>query len=163
MAVNDIMISVFLSVAETKSFTKTANAMYLTQQAVSKNIARYEAHLGFKLFDRTTRIVTLTDAGNAIYEFLRDSMGNYHKLIDQIKHHAYVIPTDVSKTTEESEELSRIMNEVYSYTNEMTLRFITGSDDIESGWNQYVETLNSLGIEEAAQIYSDCYVRYLER
>lgn len=88
MAVNDIMISVFLSVAETKSFTKTANAMYLTQQAVSKNIARYEAHLGFKLFDRTTRMVVLTDAGNELYEFLRDSMGAYHRVIDHIKNQA---------------------------------------------------------------------------
>lgn len=88
MAVNDIMISVFLSVAETKSFTKTANAMYLTQQAVSKNIARYEEHLGFKLFDRTTRMVVLTDAGNELYEFLRDSVGAYHKVIHHIKNQA---------------------------------------------------------------------------
>ena len=122
--------------------------------------------------DRDTSIVmyTMSEMGDhfvsdprRIYQYYADGVLDIKMLWTEGDDNAYVIPTDVSKTTEESEELSRIMNEVYSYTNEMTLRFITGSDDIESGWNQYVETLNSLGIEEAAQIYSDCYVRYLER
>lgn len=88
MAVNDTMVSVFLSVAETGNFTKTANAMYLTQQAVSKNIARLEDHVGAKLFERTTRTVVLTSAGKILYEFLRDAVGAYRRVIGQIKNQA---------------------------------------------------------------------------
>lgn len=122
--------------------------------------------------DKDTSIVmyTMSEMGDhftsdprRIYQYYADGVLDIKMLWTEGDDNAYVIPSDISITSEESEILSTVMNEVYSYTNEMTLRFITGADDIEGSWDEYVETLDSLGIDDAAEIYSDCYTRYLER
>ncbi|WP_034945898.1 LysR substrate-binding domain-containing protein [Erwinia oleae] len=61
-------ISPFVATAEHGSFTAAAAYLHLTPSAVSKSIARLEARLGSLLFERTTRSLTLTDAGQAFYE-----------------------------------------------------------------------------------------------
>jgi len=55
----------FASVAKTRSFTKAAELMGLTQPAVSGIIAKLEAQLGFPLFVRGARRVELTAKGEA--------------------------------------------------------------------------------------------------
>jgi DNA-binding transcriptional LysR family regulator len=56
-------IELFCKAAELGSFTRTAEALGLTQGAVSRSIARLEARLGVQLFRRTTRSIALTDDG----------------------------------------------------------------------------------------------------
>ena len=48
--INETAIKCFLSLTNTLSFTETAKEMYMTQQSVSKYIARLEEELGFRLF-----------------------------------------------------------------------------------------------------------------
>lgn len=60
---NETNLECFLTLAETLSFTETARRMYLTQQAVSKNILNLESDIGFPLFVRTGSGVTLTREG----------------------------------------------------------------------------------------------------
>lgn len=59
---------VFLSLADTLSFRRTAEQVHLSQPAVSGLIARLEDSLGVRLFDRTTRSVQLTAAGQVLLE-----------------------------------------------------------------------------------------------
>jgi len=59
----------FLSLAETLNFTRTAKELYMSQQAVSQHISRLEEDLGFPLFSRTRRSVSLTKGGKQMYEF----------------------------------------------------------------------------------------------
>ncbi|MGY2290949.1 LysR family transcriptional regulator [Pseudomonas sp. SDO528_S397] len=61
-------ISVLSAVVDSGSFVKAAEALDMTQSGVSRAIARLEAQLGIRLFDRTTRSVTLTDEGRRLYE-----------------------------------------------------------------------------------------------
>lgn len=61
----------FVAVAETGSFTKGAERCHVTQPALSGSIARLEEDLGAKLFFRTKRTVSLTDAGQKL---LTDSL-----------------------------------------------------------------------------------------
>jgi DNA-binding transcriptional LysR family regulator len=49
------------------SFVRAAEALELTPSGVSRAIARLEKRLGIRLFDRTTRTVTLTDEGRRFY------------------------------------------------------------------------------------------------
>ncbi len=56
-------IEVFLMLAETLSFRRTAERMHLSQPAVTALVTRLEAALEVKLFDRTTRQVQLTGPG----------------------------------------------------------------------------------------------------
>ena len=60
-------ISEFVSAAELESFTSAANQLSTSVAQVSRRIARLEAHLGVKLFVRTTRRVALTEAGQVYY------------------------------------------------------------------------------------------------
>jgi len=58
----------FLEVSEEGSFSRAADALGLTPSAVSKQIRALEDRLGVRLFHRTTRRVSLTDAGRAFRE-----------------------------------------------------------------------------------------------
>ena len=55
----------FVEVAKTASFSHAAEALHLTQPAISKRIARLEEQLDTRLFDRIGRHVHLTEAGEA--------------------------------------------------------------------------------------------------
>ena len=57
----------FLAVAEKQSFTAAADTLYISQSALSQQIRQLEHQLGFQLFDRSTRQVTLTEAGRSFY------------------------------------------------------------------------------------------------
>ncbi len=57
----------FISVADNKSFSKAAEALHLTQPAVSKRIATLEQTLDSHLFDRMGKYVQLTEAGNILF------------------------------------------------------------------------------------------------
>ena len=59
-------LEVFAAVARAGSFTRAAGELHLVQSAVSATIAALEADLGERLFDRTTRRVRLTAAGQAL-------------------------------------------------------------------------------------------------
>ncbi|SEB19015.1 DNA-binding transcriptional regulator, LysR family [Paraburkholderia sartisoli] len=63
------LVESFLLSAEHGSFSVAARRLGLTPAAVSKNIARLEATLGLRLFQRSTRSLTLTTAGE---QFLRE-------------------------------------------------------------------------------------------
>ncbi|MCU6762736.1 HTH-type transcriptional activator CmpR [uncultured Roseburia sp.] len=67
-AVTVQQIQIFLQLARTKNFTRTADSLNMTQPGVSKSIASLEAALGFSLFERTSRKVALTPEGRILYE-----------------------------------------------------------------------------------------------
>ncbi|RCX32185.1 LysR family transcriptional regulator [Thioalbus denitrificans] len=59
-------LEAFLAVARAESFSRAAEALHLTQPAVSKRIAGLESALEVRLFDRVGRVVSLTEAGRAL-------------------------------------------------------------------------------------------------
>jgi DNA-binding transcriptional LysR family regulator len=61
-------LQAFLAVAETGSFSRAAERIYLTQPAISKRIATLERRFDAQLFDRIGRRVQLTEAGRALFE-----------------------------------------------------------------------------------------------
>lgn len=61
-------MQVFLSVAETLSFSHSAKQLNMTQPGISKSIVSLESLLGFSLFERTSRKVSLTEEGTLLYQ-----------------------------------------------------------------------------------------------
>ena len=61
-------IEVFCQVAEQRSFSKAANAVFLSQPTVSEHMAALERTVGNRLFDRVRGAVSLTRAGQVFYE-----------------------------------------------------------------------------------------------
>ena len=66
--------SIFVRVAQTGGFTRAAEAMNLPTSSISRSVARLEEELGVTLLERTTRKVSLTDAGRAFFERARDAL-----------------------------------------------------------------------------------------
>ena len=58
----------FIEVARHKSFTKAALALHVTQPTLSKMVKNLEDEMDVVLFDRSARQITLTDAGEVVYE-----------------------------------------------------------------------------------------------
>ena len=57
----------FVSIVDCNSFTEAAEQNYISQSAISQQIAALEAELGVKLFDRDGRKFRLTSAGEYFY------------------------------------------------------------------------------------------------
>ncbi|QKC81228.1 LysR family transcriptional regulator [Mesorhizobium sp. NZP2077] len=62
------MLSVFALVAEERSFRAAGERLGVSRSAVSQTIRRLEENLGIALISRTTRSVSLTEAGEQLYE-----------------------------------------------------------------------------------------------
>ena len=61
-------ISVLAAIVHSGSFARAAEALNLSPSGVSRAVTRLEGSIGVRLFDRTTRAVTLTDEGRRLYE-----------------------------------------------------------------------------------------------
>lgn len=60
-------LEIFIGIAESGSFSKTAEKLFLTQPTISANIAQLEEELGTKLIVRSAGGATLTDDGVLLY------------------------------------------------------------------------------------------------
>ncbi|HEY1277763.1 MAG TPA: LysR family transcriptional regulator [Thermoleophilaceae bacterium] len=60
------LLRAFVTVAEELSFTRAAERLFIAQQALSSQIQQLEARLGVKLFERTTRKVRMSEAGELL-------------------------------------------------------------------------------------------------
>jgi len=63
-----VSMSVFRRVAETGNFSEVAREMEISQPTVSKHVAALEKHLNIKLFNRSTRQLSLTEVGKQYYD-----------------------------------------------------------------------------------------------
>jgi DNA-binding transcriptional LysR family regulator len=71
MAMELTDLRVFLTVAETGSFTRAASALVLTQPSVSERVAGLERAVGSPLFERTSRGARLTARGDQLVPYAR--------------------------------------------------------------------------------------------
>ncbi|WP_109126328.1 LysR family transcriptional regulator [Dyella sp. C11] len=61
-------LKVFVRIAETGGFGKASDALDIPRATVTKLVQDLEQHLGVKLFQRTTRKVSVTEEGRAYYQ-----------------------------------------------------------------------------------------------
>jgi DNA-binding transcriptional LysR family regulator len=76
MRMNDRLqqLALFVRIVETGSFSRAAREFGLTQPSVSRAVAALEERLGVKLIARTTRELSATDAGEALFARARDAL-----------------------------------------------------------------------------------------
>lgn len=67
-------LQAFMAIAEELSFRRAAERVFIDQSALSRRVQNLEETLGFKLIFRTTREVTLTEAGRVFYEEIAPAM-----------------------------------------------------------------------------------------
>lgn len=79
---------VFYEAVKRKSFTRAAEALFMTQPGVSFHIGGLESYLGVKLLDRKDNRFELTEEGKAVYKFaekVHKIQGDYEKLFLDFK------------------------------------------------------------------------------
>lgn len=81
-------IRYFLAVAHASSFRKAADHLNVAQSAISRAIQQLEARLGFQLFERTTRSVRLTPAGEVLYQSSRKAFEQLSQGVHQARQFA---------------------------------------------------------------------------
>jgi DNA-binding transcriptional LysR family regulator len=72
-------LAAFLAVATERSFSAAARRLHRTQPAVSQAVRRIEDELGERLFDRSSRDGTLTEAGRLLQDYAQRLLGLAHE------------------------------------------------------------------------------------
>lgn len=78
-------LNMFLASAEHCSFSRAAEQLGKTPSAVTKAIGQLEAELGSRLFERTTRSMSLTEAGLIYLESAREALRGLHEAAEEIE------------------------------------------------------------------------------
>jgi len=79
------LIRLFLAVAEQRSFTLAARRLNVSPTAVSKGVRALETKHGVPLFTRTTRSVSLTDAGASLFAVLKPAVGQIEDAFSELE------------------------------------------------------------------------------
>lgn len=74
---------------------------------------------------------------------------------------AHTLPP-ITPSVDESKEQSQIMNEISTYRDEMTLKFILGTESFDN-WDNYVNTINNMNLERVLEIQNAALERYNNR
>lgn len=74
----------FLITAQCCNFTRAAELLHITQGAVSRQIAGLEEHLGYALFQRLARGLSLTDQGRELYPRIQQVFNLIDEAVEQV-------------------------------------------------------------------------------
>lgn len=73
-------LKMFLHLADSRHFGRSARAMHVSPSTLSRQIQRLEEHLNQPLFVRDNRTVTLTEAGEQLRQFAQQTMLQYQQM-----------------------------------------------------------------------------------
>lgn len=82
---SDRRLKVFHTVAKLLSFTKAAEALHMTQPAVTFQVRQLEEYFNTRLFDRTHNKVSLTPAGERVSEFAERIFDLYSEMENTVR------------------------------------------------------------------------------
>ncbi len=68
---------------------------------------------------------------------------------------------NMNLTPEESKELSALQTDLQDYVNQNKAKWTTGQQNVDTDWDNYVATLNKMGLERYMEIYNQAYDRFL--
>ena len=72
----------------------------------------------------------------------------------------YVLPSNLSLTVEENERSANLLADIDTYAEENVMKFITGENSFDM-WDEFIGTIESMGIDECIEIYQASYDRYV--
>lgn len=81
----DRRLQVFHTVARLLSFTKAAETLHMTQPAVTFQIRQLEEHFNTRLFDRTHNRISLTAAGDRVFEYAEKIITLYGEMDSRVR------------------------------------------------------------------------------
>ncbi len=84
-SIQENQINYILSLAQTGSFSQAAEQCFVTQSTLSTMIKKYENQIGFKIFNRKTKPISLTAEGYAIIEQLKTIKREFENLNEIVR------------------------------------------------------------------------------
>lgn len=81
----DRRLQVFHTVARLLSFTKAAEALHMTQPAVTFQVRQLEEYFNTRLFDRTHNRITLTEVGERVFDYAEKIFELYAQMENAVK------------------------------------------------------------------------------
>ena len=103
------VLNYFVATAQELNMTRAAQKLLVSQPALSRQIADLEDELGVKLFNRQPRHLTLTPAGQYLYEQAKEILTLASKTKSNLQSSA-VISGDLTIAAGESFAMQRLMN-----------------------------------------------------
>ena len=80
-------MSAFAAIAQQRSFTKAAIQLGVSRSTLSQSLRALEERLGVRLLNRTTRSVTLTEAGRRLVSWVQNALGELAAAVDEVNHY----------------------------------------------------------------------------
>jgi DNA-binding transcriptional LysR family regulator len=123
-----------VALAEAQSFTKAAGNEYVVQSALSQQLRKLEDELGVALFERTTRSVALTPAGEALLPLMHQVLAG----VDQIKFDAQALSGTIAgrltvgmmEVPSESLDVAALMATFHARYPEVSVTLRSGGSDL---------------------------------
>jgi len=81
-------LAAYCKVIELKSFTRAAEAMFLTQPTISEHIRALEQETGQHLINRLGREIRVSEAGNILYGYARKMLHLQHEALEALGHYS---------------------------------------------------------------------------
>lgn len=75
----------FVAVVQAGSFTRAADELEASRSVISKRLSQLEDQLGVRLLNRTTRRLSLTEAGEQFYQACSSSLGSIEAAVDEVR------------------------------------------------------------------------------
>lgn len=132
MSLIDQKLISFMKIVDTNSFTKAADALALTQPAVSQHIRNLEDELGVKLFIRSHNQLRLTANGEIVDKYARRLLAISNNLMQSLKDEKENVSSLTVGITH-SVESSQIVEALAEYSNQskgLTIKVVT--DTVEN-------------------------------
>ena len=132
MSLIDQKLISFMKIVDTNSFTKAADALALTQPAVSQHIRNLEDELGVKLFIRSHNQLRLTTNGEIVDKYARRLLAISNNLMQSLKDEKENVSSLTVGITH-SVESSQIVEALAEYSNQskgLTIKVVT--DTVEN-------------------------------
>lgn len=96
MRIDTLGVQAFIAIADQGSFGRAAEALHITQTALSRRVQNLEAFLGVKLLERTTRSVALTGIGRDFLPQARRLLGDLAAALVEIRESGKALRGDVT-------------------------------------------------------------------
>lgn len=77
-------LTAFIAIAEQRSFSAAARVLGVSPSALSHSMRGLEARLEMRLFNRTTRSVALTEAGEQLFQGVRPLLGDLENVVNEV-------------------------------------------------------------------------------
>ena len=107
-------LTTFTKIAQTKNFTKAAAQLGYSQSAISSQIQQLEKELGVPVFDRIGKTVSLTQAGEILYQYANAMLTLEQNAIDSIRNQV-TLAGELRIAIEESLSISFLPDILHHY------------------------------------------------